>query len=244
MLIAVIVALPAFSAMAGDAEDIVGRVQKIKDSDQFKMDITKAKDMVNKVNKKYQDEEFVKHQIWAKSMKIDSERDKLNIGHLNNNSGLGLLLKSLNKEPEDKGITSVRHYPVMVFVSSSMPQESIKTLMIESKMSGAAMVFRGLVGSLRNTSEFLQKLSKENVSAIIDPRLFDSFNIKSVPTFIVIADSDLDSSVTDLTPRHDRISGNITLKYALETISQGDGVASDMAQNYLSKITTKEGYEK
>ncbi len=242
ILFTLVTFLPMLKAWGGEVESLVSRVEKMQESKQFKLDIGHAQEVADQVDRKYKSKEFISHQDWSREIRVAAKSSSLGTHDLNKNSGLGLLLKSLNNKPKDHKITSIRHYPVMVFVSSSLPKESLKALMIESRLTGAAMVFKGAIGSLRNTSEFLQRISRENVSAIIDPRLFDSFDIKSVPSFVVVANSSIDSSGLGATPLHDRMSGNVTLKYALETISQGNGVANKTAKDHLKKIIG-EGYE-
>lgn len=101
------------------------------------------------------------------------------------------------------------------------------------------MVFRGLIGgTLKNTQQFLGELAKENVSAIIDPRLFEMFNVEIVPTFVVLAKpaQDCEEANCNFTPIHDRITGNITLNYALEQFADGQGDAKSQAAAILSKL--------
>jgi conjugal transfer pilus assembly protein TrbC len=111
--------------------------------------------------------------------------------------------------------------------------------MIQARQSGGVMVFRGLIGgTLRNTQQFLGELAKENVSAIIDPRLFEVFNVELVPTFVVLAkpSQDCEESSCNFTPSHDRITGNITLNYAIEQFADGQGDAKSQAAKILVKL--------
>lgn len=149
------------------------------------------------------------------------------------------MLKNYRLNPDDNKMNKVIGYPLMIFVSASMPQQSLKDLMIQARKYGGVLVFRGVIGSLRNTQQYLAALSKENVSALIDPRLFEMFQVKIVPTFVVLnkATSNCQGNGCDLTPMHDRISGNITLYYALEQIAEGNGNASSTAANLLRKVT-------
>ena len=147
-----------------------------------------------------------------------------------------------NSQPgqTDKNTNPLLAYPLFVFVSATIPKISLKQLMIQTRKANGVLVFRGLIGgSLRNTQQFLGEIAKENVSAIIDPRLFTSFKIELVPSFVVINKSaDLAQNCQeiscDFTPIHDRITGNITLDYALEQISQ-DG-SNKTALGILDKL--------
>ncbi len=159
------------------------------------------------------------------------------------------LLNNYRFKPDDINKAQITHFPLMIFVSSSIPKSSLKDLMIQAKKSGGVLVFRGMIGSLRQTADFLGAISKDNVQAIIDPRLFDLFNVEVVPTIVVLKSTNQNCQSNDngnsckITPIHDRISGNITLDYALETIANGQdgkvGETSQIASKFLAKIRSE-----
>ena len=155
------------------------------------------------------------------------------------NDSIAKLLNNYRFKPTDVQKNQITNYPLMIFVSASIPKSSLKDLMIQARQSGGVMVFRGLIGgTLRNTQQFLSELAKENVSAIIDPRLFEMFNVELVPTFVVLAkdSQDCEESNCNFTPIHDRITGNISLNYALEQFADGQGDAKSQAAVILVKI--------
>lgn len=155
------------------------------------------------------------------------------------NDSIAKLLNNYRFKPTDIGKNQITNYPLMIFVSASIPRASLKDLMIQARQSGGVMVFRGLIGgTLKNTQQFLGELAKENVSAIIDPRLFEIFNVELVPTFVVLASpvQDCEEVNCNFTPIHDRITGNITLNYALEQFADGRGDAKSQAATILSKL--------
>jgi type-F conjugative transfer system pilin assembly protein TrbC len=164
---------------------------------------------------------------------------------------IATLLRKYRFKSDDIQKAQINHFPLMIFVSSSIPESSLKDLMIQAKKSGAVLVFRGMIGSFGNTAKYLANISKENVQAIIDPRLFDLFDVQIVPTIIVLKNINQDcwgspqsgavavhreQHNCQITPIHDQISGNITLNYALETIAGGNGEASEVAAKFLTKI--------
>lgn len=106
---------------------------------------------------------------------------------------------------------------VLVFVSFSMPETAIKQLAHDLKKLGGALVIRGLINnSFRDTSLYLQKLGE---GVLLDPTLFEKFNITSVPTFIIV-EGDLKS---EQTPKHDRLQGNVSLRFVLErAVKEGE----------------------
>jgi len=113
---------------------------------------------------------------------------------------------------------------VLVFASFSMPDESLKALSDQARRSGCRLIMRGL---LENFFQKTQKRAFElGIHYEIDPNLFEEFDVKSVPTFI---HARVEKGI--LTPKgHDRLSGNVSLAYALEELSkngtlQGSGEA-------------------
>lgn len=71
---------------------------------------------------------------------------------------------------------------LLVFVSFSMPEVSLKSLFQQAKKHNAVLVLRGLYqDSFVKTS---QKLQEMEITVEINPELFDTHNITIVPTFI------------------------------------------------------------
>ncbi|OJX11905.1 MAG: type-F conjugative transfer system pilin assembly protein TrbC [Caedibacter sp. 37-49] len=115
-------------------------------------------------------------------------------------------------------ITQEEHLPtVLVFASFSMPETALKQLANDLKKVGGALVIRGLINnSFKDTSLYLQKLGE---GVLLDPTLFEKFNIVAVPTFIIV-EGDLKN---EQTPRHDKLQGNVSLRFVLErAIKEGE----------------------
>lgn len=209
---------------AKDVKELNESVEKVQQGDGYK----KAESWI----KKNQNELFAKQTQALPKIDYDITKDQ------REKDEIAKLLHNYRFKPDEVKKATITHYPLMIFVSSSIPKNSLKDLMIQAKQAGGILVFRGIIGSLKNTQEFLVDISKENVSAIIDPRLFDIFQIKVVPTFVVLSAATHDCLEKDcqFTPAHDRISGNITLKYALEQIADGKGNSSTAANDLLRRI--------
>ncbi len=104
------------------------------------------------------------------------------------------------------------HY---VFISPSMPKQSLAQLLEQSRELNAQVVLRGFVNdSHKTTTKVLQDLiTISKYGVIVDPELFNKYDIKQVPTF-VIADSN---------NHYDKLSGNISWSEAINIIKrQGD----------------------
>jgi conjugal transfer pilus assembly protein TrbC len=106
---------------------------------------------------------------------------------------------------------------VLVFASFSMPEATLKQLANDLKKINGALVIKGLINnSFKDTSLYLQKLGE---GVLLDPTLFDKFNITSVPTFIITKEN----VKVENTPKHDSLRGNVSLKFALErSLKEGE----------------------
>lgn len=206
-----------------EVDDIIKKTAEIKTQNNYKKSI----DWLAKNNQK------LFSQQTKKLPKIDYDIDD----NHRKNDAIAQLLHNYRFKSDEIKKTSISHYPLMIFVSASIPKESLKDLMYQAKKAGAVLVFNGLIGNLKNTQEFLSNISKDDLSAIIDPRLFELFQIKIVPTFVILNDvlQDCEKNNCQLSPLHDRIAGNITLQYALEQFAQ-DAKENSLVFEFLKKI--------
>jgi len=135
----------------------------------------------------------------------------------------------------------------IAFASTSMPDASLRQLIRDVSAAGGITVFRGfpendaklLTGALTKVIDKGQ--STANIG--IDPRLFRAFNIEAVPSYVVTANEvELCKgfSCVSKVPLHDRLAGNVTVSFALETIAGGGGPGSVAARTYLRKMDAKE----
>jgi conjugal transfer pilus assembly protein TrbC len=131
----------------------------------------------------------------------------------------------------------------IVFASLSMPPESLKPLIRDVGKAGGAIVFQGFPGN--SMKAFQQGLGKviapgqATGSIGIDPRLFRAFQITTVPAFVVVtSDFDLCDGLNCKTtpPPHDRMSGNVTVRYALDAFVNGGGPGARVAATALKQL--------
>lgn len=109
----------------------------------------------------------------------------------------------------------------LICVSFSMPLATLKALARQAKQYGGVLTLRGLVkGSFPETVKALRKLEEE---IQIDPTVFESFNVSSVPTFIIRQDK-----------THDTLSGNVSVEHALKEFAQ-KGDLKERVQDLLQK---------
>ncbi|MFC0589432.1 type-F conjugative transfer system pilin assembly protein TrbC [Novosphingobium aquiterrae] len=131
----------------------------------------------------------------------------------------------------------------IAFASLSMPADSLRQMMDDVTRAGGVVVFRGLTqGSAKVMTDALGKVLKpgERMDGVgIDPRLFRAFGVSEVPAYVVAAsDFDLCSGFdcTSEVPPFDRMTGNVTARFALETFSEGGGPGARIARQHLARL--------
>ena len=131
----------------------------------------------------------------------------------------------------------------VAFASTSMPPAALRRMIDDTARAGGVVVLRGLPqGSARVLTTALAKIARqgERMDGVgIDPRLFRAFGIEAVPYYVVTAsDFDLCDGFDCRTqvPPHDRMSGNVTVAYALETFARGGGPGARIAAQHLARL--------
>lgn len=130
----------------------------------------------------------------------------------------------------------------IVFASLSMPEATLRRLVRDTAAAGGVVVFRGFPDN--SAKEFVARLSKvvdqgQLASIGIDPRLFRAFDVQAVPTYVsVSSDFDLCAGFSCATrvPPFDRMTGNVTVEYALSTFAEGNGPGAKIAAVALSNM--------
>lgn len=131
----------------------------------------------------------------------------------------------------------------VVFASLSMPPASLTALIRDTSRAGGVVVFRGFPqNSTKAFAEGLKRVVTEQGQEshiAIDPRLFRAFDIKAAPTFVVtgrayeLCDG---FDCTSAVPDHDRMSGNVTVAYALERFAETRGPGAGVASVALANL--------
>lgn len=129
-------------------------------------------------------------------------------------------LNNLDPKQQQNNILGVQVY---IFASLSMPKTRLINLIKEANNYNGIVILRGLKNnSYKETAEFSQPIIKEaGHGFVIDPMLFRQYHITKVPTFI------LKSSDSEV---HDKIIGNINLKYALQQFAKHGDLAKEAAK--------------
>lgn len=124
---------------------------------------------------------------------------------------------------------------VIIFVSFSMPKESLRGWIKEAEKIKAPIVIRGLVNnSFAETTKTVMSILPENRGGVqLDPTLFKRFHIDKVPAVVVIDPACLSKESCNA---YDVIYGNVPLSYALTKIIQQKNQLSPYAKVALQKL--------
>jgi type-F conjugative transfer system pilin assembly protein TrbC len=122
----------------------------------------------------------------------------------------------MNLKAQEADQSSTQLY---IFVSSSLPQESIRTLAHQAQKIGAHVVFRGLVGgTFLATQNYMKELG---ITAEIDPPKFEDYKVTVVPTFILASKQTID-----------RVTGHISLFEALDQFGKKGDLKAEAHKRY------------
>jgi conjugal transfer pilus assembly protein TrbC len=127
---------------------------------------------------------------------------------------------------------------LLVFVSFSMPDASLKRLATDAAKANAVLVFRGPKdGSLKKTLQAFEPLAKLGASAIIHPEAFTWNRIDSVPVFVLgtAAGGGCDD-VAGSCQETVRIAGDASLEYILERMAQASHPLAREAERRLTRL--------
>lgn len=156
--------------------------------------------------------------------------------------GLPLLGQGYSKDSLDS-ITPNKDGVVYVAVSLSMPVPALRQLVTDAEKAKVQVVIQGPInGSFKQLIERMRSVFSENEIAgiAIDPRVFEQYRIDQVPAFVSApvpvegCPSGLDCE-RDEVP-HDILRGNVTLAYALKSLSEQGDVAPLAAKDALERL--------
>lgn len=217
--------------------------QLIKDIEK-KVDSGAAADLIKQIGNAQPSKQAADALDNINKNKVVLPLQKVSEGAIASERGIDSLKMLSRYQPKMDDVTSkpTKLNQLLIFISLSMPKDSLVSLHEQAKKAGGLLVLRGLVNnSFKETANVIHGLSSEGIDVTIDPRLFEAFAIEAVPTFIVLpTDSHpCADKACSFTPLHDKLTGNVSLEYALEYIAFGGKVSNAIAQNYLTKLRGK-----
>lgn len=129
---------------------------------------------------------------------------------------------------------------MMIFVSFSMPRESLLRIVEQSERTGARLIFRGFNGDKMTdmAAHISALLGKHRVEAVIHPPAFTQFKIDQVPALVLAhpdAGNQLDSGCAQ-PERYVKVTGDVSQDYALEYIERTSPQWAATARLFGDKI--------
>ncbi len=130
---------------------------------------------------------------------------------------------------------------LMVFVSFSLPRETLQRIVHQSERSGAVLVLRGLKGhSLTQTGEEIARLVGErNVTVLIHPPAFQQFQVRQVPSLVLArpgSAAKIDEEGCAPAASFIRIDGDVGQDYALDLIERQAPAWADIARRHAARL--------
>jgi len=124
----------------------------------------------------------------------------------------------------------------------AMPEASLSALIAQAVRANAVLVLRGAKnGSVRQTLEAARKLiGTQPVAWQIDPPAFARYQVTAAPTFVLTRAGAAPSACGDDVCLGDldfaKVTGNVSLDYALEAIARGAPTFAAEAEGVLSAL--------
>lgn len=127
---------------------------------------------------------------------------------------------------------------ILIFVSFSMPQESLQAYLHDAKKIHASVIIRGLIdNSFKKTFQKMAELVKASGGGGVElnPLWFKRFDIQTVPAVVVVPEGSVcfKNDVCNKENDFDVMVGDITLTAALREIRDRGRLTKDIAKSAL-----------
>lgn len=141
----------------------------------------------------------------------------------------------------------------LIFVSFSLPEDSLRALLAEAGRTGSPLVLRGLVedsmqrtaarlGELLGTQNGREASAESTPSLAIDPTLFERFDVDQVPAFVLPQDRIAPCTPEGCpVPEHLKVAGDVSLAYALDVMAReaGGTTLGDRAGQWRQRLEVR-----
>ncbi len=127
----------------------------------------------------------------------------------------------------ESDVPDIPQNAILVFVSFSMPDAVLSSLAQQAKVVGATLVLRGMKDDkLSATKEAALAVNEARASWQINPGLFESFKVQTVPTFVMTGDKEVldrgcpleGPKTCTLQGSYASVRGDMSIELALQTI--------------------------
>ncbi len=145
----------------------------------------------------------------SKRLKMDTEKQVMQLLKKGGGCTASCLKLKEPTNPKNFKVEGEDTDKILIFISLSMPESSLKSLFSEAAQQNAILVMRGLRNnSIKDTAQVLKDLG---ISASIDPKLFEQYHITRVPAFVCLKGKEIVS-----------LSGNVSLSYAIQKLKEAE----------------------
>lgn len=129
---------------------------------------------------------------------------------------------------------------VIIFISFSMPTQSIVSLLQDAQKIHASVVIRGLIhNEFKETFKRISSIVTEAKGGGVElnPLVFSKFNIQKIPAFVVIPDGEI-CLLEKICPdeRFDVVYGDIPLFDALKEIRDHGTVSKEVLEHFILSL--------
>jgi conjugal transfer pilus assembly protein TrbC len=147
----------------------------------------------------------------------------------------------LQTPSQGHGAATDRASGLLVFVSLTMPPETLDRLVDQAQRFHAHLVLRGLKDrSLKATAIAVRRILRDRpVAWLIDPRAFERFGITAVPTFVLVDPSRPIPTGCDAARCQpavfSKLAGDVSTDYALREMAASDPDVAGAAAALLAR---------
>lgn len=144
--------------------------------------------------------------------------------------------KNLGKKTDDSDAPEL-----IVFVSLSMPEASLKRIGQQAKQAGAVVVFRGTKFGLRkgtwiDSMNALKPVVDTGADVQIHPELFGRYNVSVVPTVVVAYSPKAGCQDDACAAMSAAVVGDVSLDYALDQLTSRTDTIGKIARDRLKRL--------
>lgn len=129
---------------------------------------------------------------------------------------------------------------ILIFVSFSMPKQSLEAYLRDANKIQASVVIQGLVGnSFQKTAQRVAELLHGSRGGVeLNPIWFKRFGIDKVPAIVVVPDVSACFSKNTCNKKtdFDVISGDVSLSYALRLLNEENDLTGSITKAALRKL--------
>lgn len=138
----------------------------------------------------------------------------------------------------EQGLRETPPEALYIFISTSVPIDTLKLLGEQAVRGGAALVLRGIPGGFQGYAKMLETLNPVIATGAdiqIHPELFDRFEVTSVPAFVIAKfEEGCQGNVCDA--ESISVAGDVSLPFALEHLATRPHPLSTTAKERLQRF--------